>query len=366
MTTTTSTTLALVRAAHAGDLETVQRLVLLRDENNNDNDDDDEDDENNNNNNDESSTTTTIVNTCDSLGQTALDAACRQGHVHVVHFLLRHGAVHTVSRRGGWRPLHAACVGNKNSNNKQQQQKNTVRIIEQLLLWSSSSSSSHRHAAGVDMMLIQDRLRNGQTALHVAAARGNGPAVHALVSWCLSRQPPNDHYELLLLAVEKRGWTALHLAAYYGHVDVVQYFLSLPILPRVVDALVDAKTTHEGHTAFFLAATACRTVGRTTVLRLLLQYQQQRQQRRSSSTSTNTLVDCPDALGRTALYHAVKRRDTAMVRFLLFTAGATVRPVDLIHAAQQQEDDADDAIYALTTAAVPQGLFAVSSIRVQA
>eukprot|EP00977_Amphora_coffeiformis_P029969 scaffold43795_cov214-Amphora_coffeaeformis.AAC.1 len=177
----------------------------------------------------------------------------------------------------------------------------------------------------IDLLLragarLDARLRNGQTALHVAASRGNVHAVRALLQ---SNDNTNDeddddddrrHNHFLFLTTtttDRRGWTALHLAAYHGHVDVVQYFLSLPSTV-LVDNLVDATTTHEGHSAFFVAATTCETVGRTTVLRLLVEYQQQQRQRRRRRRNCN-LVDRPDAWGRTALYHAVTRRDTAMI-----------------------------------------------------
>jgi len=400
--TTTTLALQLLRATRAGDFDTVQRLVLPVDDDGDGGGDGDR------------GGIVVVDDGRDSLGRTALHEACRRGHHHLVPFLLRHGSNANATSRGGWRPLHHAVRGGgdcrrrggNDGGNDDDGDGSTHRRRDDTTGATTTIDRLLRSGADIDA-----RLRNGQTALHVAACHGDVVAVRALVRWSTTERPSerggddhdgDDHRDTssVLLAADRRGWTALHLAAHHGRVDAVKYLLSLSsstAVASVIDELVDA-TTHEGYTAFSIAAKAYGTVGRTSVLRLLLEYCQKRQQqqhqqqqqqqqqqgrRRNGWSQRASMVDREDGFGRTALHDAILRHDMAMIRFLLFTAGATVRFHDIMEAVtrsssssssypprRQEEGQAvhkDDAIYALTTAAVPQGLlFASSSSSIQA
>lgn len=331
-----TTTLEWLRAAQVGDVDTLQRLLRHHHHHHD-----------GNTNNDANA----AVHVRDSLRQTALHAACRHGHAAVVTLLLDHGApVHT-ARRGGWTPLHTAAAASRGGGG------GAVRRSEQEE--ERRDDDENRHDAHDDddslkMILrallragadAEARLCNGQTALHVAVAHGNVPAVRQLL--CHHHHHQHGDPSSLMMssssATDKRGWTVLHTAAFYGQVSVVAYLLSSSMSMLSRD-LIQAKAA-DGSTAFHLAA-ASQHVRRTVILRCL-------HEASSSSSTTVEVVDAVDDAAQTALSHAVMRHDVPMTRFLLFTCGATVRIRDLIRASR----DDPDVLYALTTVAAPQGLF---------
>ncbi|KAJ1482329.1 ankyrin repeat-containing domain protein, partial [Baffinella frigidus] len=111
-----------------------------------------------------------------------------QRHValEVVHLLLEHGALVTVTNNRGETPLHqAAYLGHE--------------AVALLLL---------QHGADVEAKA------NGRTALHFAALGGHRAMAHLLL------QHPSN-----VSVVDNVGMTALHFAALRGHEEVVEVLI---------------------------------------------------------------------------------------------------------------------------------------------
>jgi hypothetical protein len=126
----------------------------------------------------------------------------------------------------------------------------TVTLLNQLRSGSApitvaaiAAAAGEKHLDAVD--------RHGQTALILAAARGDSMALLTLL-----------RYDADVLAHDPQGETALHKACAHGHVDCV-----VKLLAHGADASVDALSACGGQSALHLAAAN----GHTCVARRLLE-----------------------------------------------------------------------------------------------
>ena len=147
---------------------------------------------------------------------TALSAACEEGHLPVVKVLIKNGASPYVRDKPA---MHAAALMNK-------------PVVVDFLIKEGvnvSARDSHEQTAlhmaapgnSVVVKLLLDahcdlnlKDNNGRTALHCAASNSSVDVVNLL----LDAQCDPD-------LKDNNGWTALHCAALIGHVDVVKLLL---------------------------------------------------------------------------------------------------------------------------------------------
>jgi ankyrin repeat protein len=136
---------------------------------------------------------------------TALDYACRGGHLEIVKVLLASGASFEAEHRFNmWPPLQSAA------------QNGHAEIIDVLV------------NAGADRFTVSGE---GWTLLHTAARFGHASAVETLLKLGLNKN-----------AVTELKDTALHLAAWGGHESVVQLLLRAGARPgeRNIDGFTPA------------------------------------------------------------------------------------------------------------------------------
>jgi len=140
---------------------------------------------------------------------------------------------------------------------------------------------------GID---VNTRDGTGGTALHAAAAGGNNQALTSLLSSSSSATQNID-----INAKTNHGHTAFMLAAYMGHVDLVQTFL----LSSRGDLQIDARDAEDNTVLHFAAAG-----GHEQVVRLL-------------STAPGIDYNAVDYKGTTPLMLGSSRGHLDVVRFLL-------------------------------------------------
>jgi ankyrin repeat protein len=139
--------------------------------------------------------------------------------------------------------------------------------------------------------------RNGDSALHTAAASGNFPTANLLLNRARNRHlvadasPGSLEAELLAARNSSESQTPLHVAANRGYDDVVQLFLGWGADPKAQDA--------KGRTALHLAAGG----GQYPVAKLL--------------TAARKNTETRDSYGKTALHHAIHSRRYSIVKLLL-------------------------------------------------
>lgn len=121
-------------------------------------------------------------------GDTPLHRACSAGHLVVVQYLIEAGGHVQPRNVTGQAPMHYAARNGE------------LKIIEIL------------HEMGADINVSDNSRR---TALHEAAACGHKPVVEWL---CLKMRLRSRKQ------ADRWGKSPMHLAAYYGHLHVVEYF----------------------------------------------------------------------------------------------------------------------------------------------
>uniref|UniRef100_A0A1B0GJ63 Uncharacterized protein n=1 Tax=Lutzomyia longipalpis TaxID=7200 RepID=A0A1B0GJ63_LUTLO len=123
-------------------------------------------------------------------GESALHVAAIKGDHDAVKKLLDQGMSPNLADNAGWTPLHEACNhGHYN--------------VAALLIKAELSPGGHSSARG------RDKNGRGESALHVAAIKGDHDAVKKLLDQGMS---PN--------LADNAGWTPLHEACNHGHYNV--------------------------------------------------------------------------------------------------------------------------------------------------
>ena len=164
---------------------------------------------------------------CD--GVTPLYLACHQGHMDIVSYLITEAHCDpNCTTKNGRTCLHAASHGGK------------LEIVKFLHITSKrepkcdAEGNTPLHFASsldvskylIEVMKCDPNSRSLQkrTPLHLACTHGHLEVVRCLV----------DTYHCSLLSTDEKKLTPLHFAAAYGHLEVVQYFaLSLGCNPSV-------------------------------------------------------------------------------------------------------------------------------------
>ncbi|KAI9746377.1 MAG: hypothetical protein M1818_000090 [Claussenomyces sp. TS43310] len=169
-------------------------------------------------------------------GETALHAASREGFWDVLDLLLRQGTdVHLVDKKG-WTILHTAASYGHNS------------LIELIL---------DRHA---DMLEI--KTTRGETAVHLAATRGNEVGVIALLE--KANGPGSGRQDVA--PWRTKSWKALHWAAYYGHASVVYWLLvNGASLKEEDDLRRTARQVLDEKIQTYMASSTLREAGKTSL-----------------------------------------------------------------------------------------------------
>eukprot|EP00951_Prasinocladus_malaysianus_P004566 scaffold32129_cov39-Prasinocladus_malaysianus.AAC.1 len=199
---------------------------------------------------------------------TPMISAARNRHSGVVTVLLRAGAAPDLVDEAGLSVLYISS------------EMGHLATVSRLL------ASDKRH------VIVKQRFRNGNTALHVAAAKGHTDVVRMLC-WSGSEIDAQENI---------RGATSLLVAAYNGHREVVKALLQLGAAPDMTD--------RNGQTALF-----CSSVeGHVDTVKALLQ--------------AGADVNAVDHTNATALHVSARAGHKAVVRCLLKHPGTKLRIQD--------------------------------------
>jgi len=152
----------------------------------------------------------TTINEIKNSGSTALFITAWNGHVEVVDFLIKSGADLSIKNSDGWTALHSAAA------------KGHLECVKLL--------------AQTDPTTINELTNKGSTALYLAAQIGLVEVVDLLIKLGAD-----------LLIRNSVGWTALHSAAFNGHLECVKLFTEKN--PTTINEI-----TNDGDTAVLLAA----------------------------------------------------------------------------------------------------------------
>ena len=195
-----------------------------------------------------------IVNMTSRKGTGFLHAACYGGNVSDVIFLLRNQANINATDREGRTPLLVACL------------RGHVEIVDVLL--------------GKKPQVDIRTQGSGRTALHACVDSGNVNLVRKLMnSFCLG-PGTGDEKAAFVSAGDNAGWSALHIAAEKGVVEIVETLLQNA-------APVDAPN-NKGATPLFQV---CLN-GHLDIARILLEEHQADANRASSDNTTPLHVAC--------------------------------------------------------------------------
>jgi ankyrin repeat domain-containing protein 50 len=237
-----------------------------------------------------------IVEAVDEHGRSALHAACANGHLEIVRYLLTMtGAKLEAASNDGFTPLHFAC-----SNGCLEVVEYLVETAGANVEAASKSNSTPIHGAtkmghlmvvkylvGVAGANVEAAADNGVNPLHIACSNGHLAVVRYLVETANAD----------VAAEEENGLTPLLIASIQGHLHALQYLLSVDI--------VEAKNKR-GLTPLLVASQH----GHLNIV----QY--------SLSTVTDN-VDARDTGGNTALHHACLGGQMPILQHLI-EAGANV------------------------------------------
>jgi len=226
------------------------------------------------------------VNRTDREGRSALALATRGVHVAVMEFLLKHGAHANLAAHDGTTPLHDAVAQN--------------HFQEVELLVQHGACATCGDARGVSPLDLAKQA--GRPAL--VRAMGHDPAKGLFLRERLLRKAAiagdeaevarllkDPHLDVNFADPESNDWTALHEAANYGH---------LPIVEQLVDAGADVnQRDRAGKTPLYWAA----SLKHLSTMEFLLKQ--------------GAKVDLATGDGQTPLFLAVELRHPQMVELLL-------------------------------------------------
>lgn len=230
------------------------------------------------------------LNPRDNHSRTPLHWAAHEGHYRVIQVLLGKGADPLLASEYGRNPLHMAAS------------RGYLRAVETLV-----------EGGKVDINILDS---DGRTALHLAVAGNHGRVISYLSD--LGKSWPED----------RSGFTAIHLAAFLGHVGAFKAFLrndqkarrrseqdanqkvghevehereGAQKLLEKVDRISNLSTSGKGATALHLAA----RYDKISVIKFIL------------TLKPAPPIDKPDNAGRTPLMFAALHGNNAAVKLLL-------------------------------------------------
>ncbi|GMG09608.1 unnamed protein product [Aspergillus oryzae] len=235
------------------------------------------------------------VNTSESGGCTPVNTACYQGHVETVKLLLKSGADIYTATNKGITPLYAASAGGH------------IEVVKLLLKWGAdidyankygdtplSASSSKGHPAVSKLLVetgadIEAKNNFGRTPLHLASLDGHIEIVILLLE--------RDAY---VEAKDIHEWTPLMNASFEGHAERVILRWSGYFLNGVLISRHFTNRDITGTTSLHVAAYD----GHVKVVEIFLQ-------------ASSTHVDALNRLNRTPLFQAAARGHLCVVNTLL-------------------------------------------------
>ncbi|RAR13185.1 ankyrin repeat-containing protein [Stemphylium lycopersici] len=146
------------------------------------------------------------VNRCDGAGNTALHRAARWNSIHLVQYLLAHGASPDIKNKAGHTPWHTIC------------DKPTHQDIGNLLLGGGGDPNTRDH--------------DGVSCLYIAAAGGH---IESMMTMLTAGTDPGIQ--------TLYGWTPLHWAAGNGHYEATRLLLDWDKHPTRADPNCLSDTT---------------------------------------------------------------------------------------------------------------------------
>ena len=231
-----------------------------------------------------------------NLLRIALTAGAAQGHVHIVKFLMEHGAEVPAKNHGGDTALHqAASNGHTEVVKLLIEQGAQVQTQDQDEWTPLHMAAEEGHTELVQLLIehdaqVQTPNRNGGTPLLLAAGNGHTEVVKVLIEHGAEVQTQAQN-----------GWTPLHMAAGNGYMEVVKV---------LIDQGAEVQTPNQdGLTALYMAAFN----GHVEVAQLLIEHGAQ--------------VQTPNQDGVTPLYMAALGGHKEVVQ-LLIEHGAEVQTPD--------------------------------------
>lgn len=196
--------------------------------------------------------------TTDKNGFYAIHYAAFFGHTPIVKLLNSYGAKLEVQDTGGAYPIHHAAY------------KDRLETVNHLIVNKLNNVNSYarngyapldRAAIRGNYRIIETLIKNGaivdyifksgENALHMAVYSGNLQSVRLL----LATGKVDINYQ------EKRGYTALHYAAWFGHADICEFLIN-----HGADKSIQS---NKSETAYILAQNTKRPAQKTRLLELL-------------------------------------------------------------------------------------------------
>lgn len=208
------------------------------------------------------------VDTASFLDMPALSHAAGRGHTRIVMLLLGKGASPTKTGFGGKTAFHHAAGGGQTEVIKlllagiaDNARPEALELKDESWRTAISYAVSGGHADTVLLLLTYGAVLDvndstDQTLLHHAARSG-----HTEIVGLLFDRMPISRRAWLLEAKDKRGRTALHLAAYYDYLDTVKFLLGCGAALEEKDELGETPLTLSQMRGFSTVATVLQSLG---------------------------------------------------------------------------------------------------------
>ncbi|KAL5486880.1 hypothetical protein EMCRGX_G019417 [Ephydatia muelleri] len=182
-----------------------------------------------------------LVKAVDNELNTPFHLACESGEPEVVQMLLSHGADVGAKRINDKSPMHLAAEGGYVEVAKilfEAGGESTLRAIDDHLCTPLHDAAKNNHVEMIEFLLSRGANVNGRdddsyTPLLTAASLGEVEAFRALME--------DPHVQLD--AMDKKGKSAVFLAAEEGHVDILECLLSHPIGAKLCSTADAAQNT---------------------------------------------------------------------------------------------------------------------------
>jgi ankyrin repeat protein len=182
------------------------------------------------------------INIQNNQGVTPLYCAVNSNRGDIVTYLLKHGADTNAGKKGGWKPLHAAA------------RKASADIVKQLIEFGADVDEANDEVKGyTPAMIAIARGKSGAQILETIVAEGGAiDKAASNGSTCLHLAAYWGYLDLVKVLVDKgakldlkntRGLTPLDQAAKFGYSDVCEYLakkMGVPV-PKVSKATKQAK-----------------------------------------------------------------------------------------------------------------------------